>query len=337
MVTCDACLRANPPTRANCLYCGAGLTAGKNNSPPAGKDDSPPAGKDDSLGQANPVAATETDSPGRAQSGFYIVLSPSQTTRVNESSQAKIAETLHLQSKDLERALELGTPVPLSLAATAEQAKMLIDQLSALGIQAEVFVHDQLHLNLPVKKIRALEVSDDRLTLTILNGGTVSVDLADLVLMVMGRLMVSRLEKEERRRRGRSQPVDSRELFSDEPLVDLYSRTDEIGCRIAAGSFDFSCLGAEKSMTAFENFTKLIALVRARAPNVEIDDSYRALRPVLANIWPLEPQTRKGEWRRAGAGKLDVSTVTSIDNETQFNSYSRLRRHVKFRQLEGGR
>src|SRR5438105_2996223 len=23
MVTCDACLRANPPTRSNCLYCGA--------------------------------------------------------------------------------------------------------------------------------------------------------------------------------------------------------------------------------------------------------------------------------------------------------------------------
>jgi hypothetical protein len=25
MVTCEDCLRANPPTRSNCLYCGAGL------------------------------------------------------------------------------------------------------------------------------------------------------------------------------------------------------------------------------------------------------------------------------------------------------------------------
>jgi len=88
-------------------------------------------------------------------------------------------------------------------------------------------------------------------------------------------------------------------------------------------------------MTAFENFSALLNLLRMRAPNVEVDASYVNLRPVLANVWPLEAQTRKGEWRRSGAGKYDVATVTTTDNESQFNSYSRLRHRLKLRKLEG--
>ena len=89
-------------------------------------------------------------------------------------------------------------------------------------------------------------------------------------------------------------------------------------------------------MTAFENFTTLINLLRLRAPKIGVDDSYRSLRALLRNVWPLEPQTRKGEWRRRGAGKVDVSAVTTIDNEIQFNSYSRLRQRLKLRELESG-
>lgn len=316
MITCDACLRANPPTRSNCLYCGANL----------------------------PVNATETrplvESGGESSSpatGFYVVLRPNQASPTAELSLGKIAEESRLRATDVQIALRLGGPAPVALAPTADQATALSDELQALGIGADVFGADTLNLNMPVKKIRALEFSEDGLTATILNGGSLSLNWGDLILMVLGRLMVNRTEVEERRRRGRSQPVDSRELFSDEPLVDFYTSSDESGYRISAGSFDFSCLGAEKAMTAFENFTKLTGLLRTRAANVEVDDSYRGLRTLLAGIWPLEPQTRKGEWRRAGAGKVDVATVTSIDNEVQFNSYSRLRQQLKVRYLEDSR
>ena len=50
-------------------------------------------------------------------------------------------------------------------------------------------------------------------------------------------------------------------------------------------------------------------------------------------IWPLEQQTRKGEWRRSGAGKFDMATVTTTDNEAQFNRYSRLRYCLRLREL----
>jgi hypothetical protein len=279
----------------------------------------------------------ETKPPAKLNSGFYVVLAPTQTNPTAELSLAEIAKVLHLQTTEVEIALGLGRPVPLALAAGSEQAATLAGKLQGLGIGADVFRQDTLHLDLPARRIRALELSDDCLTATLLSGGEISVDWDDLILIVTGRVVVNRKEVEERRRRGRSQPLDSRELFSDEPLVDFYTKSDEVGCRISASSFDFSCLGTEKAMTAFENFGRLINLLMMRAPGAEVDDSYRSLRAVLANVWPLEPQTRKGEWRRSGAGKVDVATVTTIDNESQFNNYSRLRQHVKLRYLEGYR
>ena len=319
MVTCDACLRANPPTRSNCLYCGAIL----------------PGTLKETQSTRESVGEPSTDA--NSNSGFCIVLAPNQSGALDESSLGEIGELLHLASTDVQNAVGLGRPVPLLRAATMEQATLLAEKLKRLGIGADIFREDTLNLDVLTKKIRALEFSDSGLKATLVSGGRISVPWDDLILIVTGRLVVNRKESEARRRRGGSQPLDSRELFSDEPVIDLYTRSDKIGCRISANSFDFSCLGDEKAMTAFENFTTLTRLLSSRAPNVELDDAYRSLRAVLTNIWPLEPQTRKGEWRRSGAGKMDVATVTTIDNEIQFNLYSRLRQQVKLRELEGDR
>ena len=167
------------------------------------------------------------------------------------------------------------------------------------------------------------------------DGERVSVRWDDLTLIVAGRLLVNRVEVEERRRRGRPEPRDTRELFSDEAVLDLYTGASVGGCRITANAFDFSCLGVEKAMTTFENLTTLLGKLRERAPNVELDDSYVSLRPVLQNVWPLEAQTRKGDWRRSGAGKFDIATVTTTDNKAQFNRYSRLRHRLKSREMDG--
>lgn len=319
MITCDECLRANPPTRSKCLYCGTNL-------PVTGNDQV----------QSSREAIGQIDQPANLSDAYYVVLAPNQTNVMAESSWAAIASLLHLRTTEVEIAVGSGCAVPLARAASSEQATMLADKLRALGIGADTFREDTLSLDLPGRKIRAIELSDDGLTATPVNGGEISVPWDDLILIVAGRLMVNRVEVEERRRRGRAQPLDTRELFSDEPVVDLYTSSDEVGWRISSSSFDFSCLGTEKAMTAFENFTKLISRLRVRAPKVEVDDSYRSLRALLASVWPLEPQTIKGEWRRSGAGKVDVATITTTDNEAQFNYYSRLRHRMKLRELEGG-
>ncbi len=318
LITCDQCLRANPPTRSKCLYCGAGLPAGNNQAPSPDQDD------------------VRTDRPALAGEACYIVLAANQANVVAESSFGELSSLLNLGTTEVERLVRLGRPVPLALAATTEQATMLADKLRTLGVAVDTFRGDTLSLDLVVRKIRALELSDEGLAAIPVNGGAISVRWDELILLVNGHLVVNRVEVEERRRRGRSQPLDTRELFSDEPVVDLYTRSDEVGWRISSGSFDFSCLETRKAMTAFENFTMLISLLRERAPHVEVDDSYRGLRALLANVWPLAPETKKGGWRRTGAGKVDVATVTTTGNEAQFNCYSRLRRRIKLRELEGG-
>jgi hypothetical protein len=319
MITCEQCLRTNPPTRSKCLYCGAGLSAGNDQAASLDADNA------------------RTDRPAKESEPYYLVLGPNQTNVLAEASLGEISSVLNLGTVELERLVRLGRPVPLALAATTEQATMLADKLSKLGVAVETFRGDTLNLYLAARKIRALELSDEALAATPVNGGVISVRWDDLIVLVSGHLVVNRVEVEERRRRGRSQPLDTRELFSDEPVFDLYTRSDEVGWRISSSSFDFSCLETRKAMTAFENFTTLISLLRERAPNVEVDDSYRSLRVPLANVWPLAPETKKGGWRRTGAGKVDVATVTTTGNEVQFNCYSRLRRRLKLRELEGGR
>jgi len=318
MITCEQCLRANPPTRSKCLYCGVGL----------------PASSDQGAAAED---KERTDGSTKAVEGCYIVLVPGQTNAVAESSLAETSSLLNLGTTEVQRVVGSDRPVPLVLVATTEQATMLAEKLRTLGIAVDTVRGDTLSLDLPARKIRALDFSDEGLTATSINGGATSAGWDDLILLVTGHLVVNRLEVEERRRRGRSQPLDTRELFSDEPVVDLYTRTDEVGWRIASSNFDFSCLEDRKAMTAFENLTTLISLLRERATDVEVDDSYRSLRALLANIWPLAPETKKGGWRRTGAGKVDVATVTTTGNEAQFNCYSRLRRGMKLRELEGSR
>jgi hypothetical protein len=318
LITCDECLRANPPTRAQCLYCGANL---------------PQNTREHSETRAQPA---EIDRRANTTEACYLVLRSTQINIVSESSLAEIASVLHVKPQEATNLIGIARPVPLARCGSAEQATVLAARLRSLGIEVNTFREDTFDLDLPARRIRALEFSDHGLTAKVLKGGDISAAWSDLILIVIGRLIVRRVEVEERKRRGRAKPLDTRELFSDEPVMDLYLGSNEVAWRISPNGFDFSCLGSEKSMTAFQNFSTLIALLQIRAPKAEVDDSYRNLRALLANIWSLEPETRKGEWRRSGAGKVDVATVTTTNNEAQFNYYSRLRYRLKLGELEGG-
>lgn len=324
MITCDACLRANPPTRAGCLYCGANLRVNLS------EQDSGPTSEAKSS-----TAGSTADSAPKAGDRYYVALAPNQTSMPSESSLAEIEGLLRLKTTEVRSLFDRGRPVPVTRAATPEQAARLTGKLQALGIKAYWFRDDVLDPNISPQRVSVLEFTDDGFVAAAASGGRIATRWDDLLLMVAGRLLVNRVEVEERRRRGRAQPLGTRELFSDESVLDLYTKSSDSGWRISSSSFDFSCLGPAKAMTAFENFTALRNLLRSRAPNAELDDAYVSLRPALENVWPIEPQTRKGEWRRSGAGKVDVATVTTTDNEAQFNCYSRLSYRLKLRALEG--
>ena len=317
MVTCESCLRANPPTRANCLYCG------------------------EQLAKVEVPAATPAQSEPRpavvAETSFYVLLPPGGNESLDETKFQEIAarsDLKGLKGPELLTALKAGASLPLSQVARQEQADQLIAEFAERGIRAIAIKSDDLKSGSGVKKIRGFEFSEAGVAGWL---GTSSERLFEkwdeLILMVVGRLHTSNVEDVVRRKRGGSKPVERRELSNDESVFDLYSRSSADGWRIAAESFDFSCLGERKGITTFENFRTLINFFRERAETLTVDDSYLAARPLLGSVWSLEESTRTGGWRRSGAGKIDMSTVTTIDNESQFTNYSRLLRCLKLRQL----
>src|SRR3982750_3112095 len=90
MVRCEECLRANPPTRAHCLYC------------------------------AKPLPLTEASAPLRQplhrklenwQQGVNLILLPDGLSSIREASIKEMAEVLRLQMDELLRILEAKAPL----------------------------------------------------------------------------------------------------------------------------------------------------------------------------------------------------------------------------------
>jgi hypothetical protein len=267
-----------------------------------------------------------------AANEYYVVLLPTPEGYLEEPILTEAAQLLQLKSAELGRILVLRQPLPATRTTAAEEASEITEALRALGIESATVPSHELHLEEPSKKISALEFSDEALTATVVGSNArLAAGWDDLILLVTGRLVLSRIEVEERRRRGRKQTVNSRHLSADESVLDVYLGTSEISWRIRASNFDFSCLGSARSFTAFENFTALMNVLRKRATKAQFDDSYAPARSALEIVWPVEPQTKIGDWRRSGAGKVDTATVTTTDNEGQFTRYSRLRHYLRTR------
>lgn len=314
MVTCGACLRANPPTRMNCLYCAAALPA------------------------TTMSAALRRPSLRRLEKweqGFNCILMPDKTTVVSDEALGKAANLLRLSAEELKRIMEAGEPLPLALAATMDEAVLIKRELGALHVGIMIVSDQELALeDSAPKRIRALEFGEDSLVAYPSGGGPVlSVSWALILLFVQGRHLVRRIEVEERRERGSSEHViaDTRELSSDESWLDIYttSAAGRGGWRIASDNFDFSCLGERKGLLVAENFSILAEALRARAPQAETDDSYQRVRHALASVWPLEQHTESRGLRRERPGKYNVESVITSDNETQFTRYSRLRHYLR--------
>jgi hypothetical protein len=312
MVTCEACLRANPPTRASCLYCGAALPTSE-------------------------VSATLLKPVLRPletwEQGFNAVLLPC-AQQLSSESLTEIADLLKLDAEDLERILTGGLPLPLARAATQAEAVLIQKRLEALGFEVLIVPDTELETQTP-QRLRAMELKDDALIVYPTGGQSEqSVSWADLTLMVAGRRIQRRLEVAERLSRKKEKDiVDSRELIADEPRLDLYAGHGAGAWRVAADNFDFSCLRELKSLMAAQNFQTLTKVLRERAENAAYDDSYLRARPLLSLVWPLEQHTESLGLRKQGMGsRINMEAVTKSDNEMQLTRYSKLLHHLRVRQ-----
>lgn len=312
MVRCEECLRANPPTRAVCLYCAA------------------------------PLPLTEAGAQLRQplhrkledwQTGVNLILLPEGLAAAHQERTKELAEVLRLHSDELLRILEAKAPLPVARTATPDDASLIEGRLRALGASALIISDQELALEEAApQRLRALEFKADALVaLPVGSSEGISIPWAEIVLLVAGRLFEKRVEVEERRGRGSSENeiVEARELSADEAVLDIYAKALEGNFRIVSNNFDFSCLGAEKKLIAAENFLRLGEVLRTRAADALYDDLYARVRHALGPVWPLEERTGSGGLRRARPGRVNTETVTRTDNEKQFTRYSRLQHYLR--------
>jgi hypothetical protein len=299
MIRCEECLRANPPTRINCMYCSVPLPV-----------------TESSARLRKPVLRP----PEKHQLGYNTIILPGNEAATPETI-ADAASFLRVTAADLERIFAATVPLPVARTASREEAQLVADRLTELGFSV-------LTLNDEGTVVRVRSLSFDESGLVINPGqitNEVDVLWSNVVLLVTGRLIEKRVEvKEVKTRRAENEILDTSELFSDENVIDLYTSTDSETWRISANGFDFSCLGTEKSLLANQNFNRLQQLLVARSIGARFDDSYNQRRSLLDLVWGAEQETKSSGWRRERPGKLSIGMATIQSNESQFTRYSRL-------------
>ncbi len=303
MIRCEECLRANPPTRINCLYCSVPLPA-----------------TESSARLRKPVLRPTQ----KHELGYNTIVLPGAGA-LTAGAIGEAAEFLKLKEQDLERILAERVPLPVGRTASREEAEVILKRLQELGVRV-VTLRD----NATVTRVRSLGFDDAKLVINPGHGmNETEVLWSNLILLVPARLIERRVEvKEVKSQRAENEILDTSELFSDEAVIDLYTATHAETWRITANGFDFSCLEAEKTLLANENITKLQHLLIAKATNARFDDSYHRLRPLLDLVWGPEQETKSSGWRRERPGKLSIAMATIRSNESQFTRYSRLLHYV---------
>ncbi|MDQ2922232.1 MAG: hypothetical protein M3R52_11570 [Acidobacteriota bacterium] len=313
MVRCEECLRANPPTRANCLYCAAVL----------------PTNETTVHLQKPTLRPLE-----KWEQGYNNILWP-PPANLGEPGLIEAAALLRLTTTDLARILEFGMSLPVARAATLDDALLVQRRLEPLGLGTRIVPDAELGAEeTATTKVRAIEIDDTGIrAFQTPETPAVHIQWSNFELLVVGRLITRRVElKEQKGARSEHSIVDSSEFFTDEPVFELHSKGLATSYRFSANSFDFTCLGKTKSLLAAENFATLIKRFCENAPHAELDESYNLVRKALEVVWPSQQQNESGGWRRERPGKYIVGSATETSNERQFLRYSRLRYYLHAKQ-----
>jgi hypothetical protein len=262
------------------------------------------------------------------EQGYNNILKSSPATKLSDEAVASAADLLKLDSVVLNKLISNNHALPVARTATRDEAALVQRRLSALGIDTEIIPDVNLAEAGAPFRVRAAELSGlgfKGLKLYERQGGQpLELSWRQIVLLVVGRLTVQRVEsREENARHKESRILEASEFFTDETIFDFYA-SDRRPFRIMSKSFDFSCLGPNKGLVAQENMSRLLDVFREQAGDATWDDSYNLVRRTLETIWPLERSEQSAGWRRDRPGKLTKGNITEVSNEAQFHKYSSL-------------
>jgi hypothetical protein len=309
MVGCAKCRRMNPPNRLKCFYCGGELAVTEAQS------------------QFLKFNLRKLES---WEKGCNVIFLPSSQV-FDEAKTAKIAEFLKAEKEVLRRILASRNPLPL-VRVESEKESAIVQTRLQREFRVETFIlsDKELAVEQPTRRLRGIEFFDDKLVLIFFNQNEITeISSGDLALIVAGAMFERRIEATEKyNKKGDNEILSQSETASDETLIDIYNRTDTLGFRIYSKGFDFSCLAAEKEITAKDNIKKLAEKLRRFAPGAKFVDDYVTQRSLLANVWEVEQKTVSQGLKRESFGRFNLGNLTTVNNTTQFTKYSRLQRHL---------
>ena len=304
MLACEKCARKNPPTQLKCFYCGEQLGSG----------DRPAE-----------LAAPVLRSMEPWEKGFNIILTGSAAIP-SEKDILAAARLLRQDPQDIKTVVGKCLPLPLVRTDTLPEAEMIKKRLSESGLDSFIWPDQEAATDVPTRRLRGLEIADETITFLPFNKGEAQTfRWSELALIVTGSIFSKKISSTEKRTKNdEKQVTESSETSQDEPVIDIFSRDDNIGWRVLTAGFDFSCLGAEKSLLAVENIKHLVALIKERSPNIKSDDGYLKVRGTLGRVWENEQKLASHKWQRESMGKFHFDKVGVVDNVAQFTRYSRL-------------
>jgi hypothetical protein len=311
MITCNECLRSNPPTRMTCLYCGSTVPATESSAP---------------------LRKPTLIQPDKLHPGYNAIFIGKSQIPLDPKPLNEAAQFLKLTPEALAKVLAAPVPLPLAHTASEEEANLVTQRMRELGIDSCTVSDKELGIfEGCVVRIRSLRFDETSFSLRFSSGShEKEIAYEDLVLLVQGRLIIKTTEVKERKSRAsENELLGTSEFFADQPVVDIYSSRNSETWRVAANNFDFSCLLDQKTLVAGENIFKLVRVIKAKAAHMEIDEHYNSLRQSFESIWGSEKETKSRGWRRDAPGKLTIEAATTDSNETQFTRYSRLRYHMR--------
>lgn len=346
MVLCPKCERRSPPTRAVCLYCGTRLAHAVHTGVAAATNPAP--------NQTPPLNLAALES---WEQGYTVVLLSSAAESFHVGAPplvvAEAKRLLGIEEDQFRRMIKSGVALPLARLREREQAEMLGRHLAALALPVAVLPDAELRRGeREINRVRRLEIANTKLRMwsragvasSEVDDGATTLDLADVVALVRGRIFTREIEASVSHVRG-SKHVEvgtgtaasasllepatqqTRELFADVSVLDIYTVRGEETWRIHASSFDYSCLGAKRTLLACDNFELLIEAMRLAASSAHFDDSYAVIRALLEPAWSLATRTDARGHKRQTLGRFALQSATLVSNEMQFTAYARTCAH----------
>ena len=302
MLVCPKCGKQNPPNRSGCLYCASALEL------PEGRE-------------ANVRLNLRTLEAW--ENGSNIVFVPP----AGKADAAAIARYLKYESETVEQMLGARFPFPLARLESASDGAAAVKNLSTMGVSTRIVSDIDLKIGKPNTRLRSIEFGDDSISLTCFNTAEVTkIQSGAIELIVAGRIIESKAESVEKRKKQKRKVLDESSTSSDEMLIDIYTNENREGWRVTARGFDFSGLGKDKKLLARENLSRLLQMLRSFAPNAKYIDEYFERMNTLTSVWDIERQTDFEGLKRAPGGKTGFGSVVRTSNLAQFTKYSRLQR-----------